>query len=92
MKLRQRKNLLRKFLEYRQEWIMPKMSFKCKECGKKIIVKEPGMSRCDECGSIYKCFFEVKKKSSKEVVPHQVDKPEKKEESIMKFYGGHQSA
>lgn len=70
---------------------MPKMSFKCKECGKKIIVKEPGACRCEECGSIYKCFFEVKKKSNKEVVSRQMDKPENKE-SIMKFYGGHQSA
>lgn len=44
---------------------MPKMSFKCKECGEKIVVKEPGICRCEECGSIYKCFFEVKKKSKK---------------------------
>lgn len=42
-----------------------KMSFKCKECGEKIVVKEPGVCRCEECGSLYKAFFEVKKKKKK---------------------------
>jgi len=53
------------FFKY-EENIMPKMSFKCKECGTKIVVKEQGAARCDECGSIYKCFFEVKKKKKKD--------------------------
>lgn len=70
---------------------MPKMSFKCKECGEKIVVKEPGMARCEECGSIYKAFFEIKKKSSKEVIPQTVETGETKD-SIMKFYGNNQSA
>jgi len=70
---------------------MPKMSFKCKECGVKIVVKEPGVARCDECGSIYKCIFEVKKKSKKDVASKAVELPEKKE-SIMRFYDGHKSA
>ncbi|PLX69365.1 MAG: hypothetical protein C0603_00105 [Denitrovibrio sp.] len=70
---------------------MPKMSFKCKECGEKIVVKEPGVCRCDECGSIYKCFFEVKKKSKNEVITQHLNKPEK-QDTIMKFYNGHKSA
>ncbi len=70
---------------------MPKMSFKCKECGEKIVVKEPGICRCEECGSIYKCFFEVKKKSKREVISQAIDTDEK-QESIMRFFGNHKTA
>jgi len=70
---------------------MPKMSFKCKECGEKIVVKEPGMARCEECGSIYKAFFEIKKKSDKEVISQTVKTSETKD-STMRFFGGHKSA
>lgn len=76
---------------YQQEFVMPKMSFKCKDCGSKIVVKEPGVCRCDECGSIYKCFFEIKKKSNKEIVSQQVGTPKEKD-TIMKFYKDHRSA
>ncbi|MGD9807846.1 MAG: hypothetical protein AB7E76_07605 [Deferribacterales bacterium] len=70
---------------------MPKMSFKCKECGEKIVVKEPGMARCEECGSIYKAFFEIKKKSDKEVISKAVKTPENKEASE-RVFGDHKSA
>jgi len=73
------------------EFTMPKMSFKCKECGEKIVVKEPGVCRCEECGSIYKCFFEIKKKSNSELVSHSLNTPIGST-SIMRFYGDHQSA
>jgi uncharacterized Zn finger protein len=52
---------------------MAKMSFKCKECGKKIVVKEQGACRCDSCGSIYKCYFEVKKKVKNNHASEELD-------------------
>lgn len=69
---------------------MPKMSFKCKECGEKIVVKEPGVCKCEECGSIYKAFFEVKKKSKKSLItsPMTEAKESKNNSDMMRFYGG----
>jgi len=46
---------------------MAKMSFKCKDCGEKIVIKEQGACRCDSCGSLYKCYFEIKKKAGAKV-------------------------
>ena len=61
---------------------MAKKSFKCKDCGEKIVVKEAGSCRCDGCGAIYKCYFELKHEEKKTV--HSVKMAGEKE-SILTY-------
>lgn len=64
---------------------MAKKSFECKDCGTKITVKQAGAVRCDNCGAIYKCYFEIKKESKKKVIPKQVAQ-EEKQTSMLHFF------
>ncbi|MGE4319460.1 MAG: hypothetical protein AB7E96_11240 [Deferribacterales bacterium] len=69
---------------------MAKKSFKCRDCGEKIVVKEAGSCRCDNCGAIYKCYFELKKEEKKTVHPVQIEGGKK--ESILTFYKDNRTA
>ncbi|TCK60386.1 hypothetical protein [Seleniivibrio woodruffii] len=62
---------------------MAKKSFKCKDCDTKITVKQAGAVRCETCGAIYKCYFEIKKESKKKVIPKQV---EEKAKTMLHFF------
>lgn len=64
---------------------MAKKSFKCRDCGTKIVVKKAGSCRCDNCGAIYKCYFEIKKEAKKAVHTKQVSS-ENKESAILTYY------
>jgi len=64
---------------------MAKKSFECKDCGAKITVKQAGAIRCESCGAIYKCYFEIKHESKKKVIPKQVAQDEK-QKTMLQFF------
>lgn len=64
---------------------MAKKSFDCKDCGTKITVKQAGATRCENCGAIYKCYFEIKKEAKKKVISKQVS-TEEKQKTMLHFF------